>query len=137
MNLTVQQCAKQLGIVSHSVRKWIWAGKLPAQKIPKGREQWTYLVSADDWHRFLEEREKVKLPDARSLLVPTTRPPHSHIYFESSNPDDRLVKQTALMKKALRGCRASRDALREHPYRLTYWLVVDGPEKEGRNDDLR
>ena len=126
MTLTVQQCAQQIKVVPHSIRKWIWAGKLPAKKVLKGREQWTYLVNAEDWQRFVEERKQPKLQDARPLPASPPRPSHSHIYFETNDPDDRLVKQAELMRRALRGCRASRETLREEPYRLTYWMAVDG-----------
>jgi hypothetical protein len=126
MTLTVQQCAQQIKVVPHSIRRWIWAGKLPAKKIPQGREQWTYLVNAEDWQRFVEEREKRPLPDAQPIPVSPLRPSHSHIYFESSDPDDRLIQQAVLMKQALNGCRASREALRAEPFRLIYWMAVDG-----------
>jgi len=128
MTLTVQQCAQQIKVVPHSVRKWIWAGKLPAKKIRKGREQWTYLVSAEDWQRFVTERENGPLPEAQPMPASPSRPSHSHIYFETNDPDDRLVRQAALMKRALNGCRVSREQLRGEPYRLTYWMAVDGPK---------
>ena len=131
MTLTVQQCAKQISVVPHSIRKWIWAGKLPAKKVPKGREQWTYLVNAEDWQAFVEERTKGPLPDVQPL---PPRPTHSHIYFETNDPDDRLVQQAALMKLALRGCRASREQLRAEPFRLTYWMAVDGSKGEDNHD---
>ena len=129
MTLTVQQCAQQISVVPHSIRKWIWAGKLPAKKVLKGREQWTYLVNAEDWQRFVEEREKGPLPDVKPMPASPPRASHSHIYFETNDPDDRLVKQAALMKQALNGCRASREQLRAEPFRLTYWMAVDGAER--------
>ena len=126
MTLTVQECAQQIGVVPHSIRKWIWAGKLPAKKILKGRQQWTYLVNTEDWQRFVEERQRPGLQKAQSVPASRTRPAHSHIYFETNDPDDRLVKQAELMRQALRGCRTSREQLRAEPFRLTYWMAVDG-----------
>ena len=127
MTLTVQQCAQQIKVVPHSIRKWIWAGKLPAQKILKGRQQWTYLVNAEDWQRFVDERKQPKPQDAQPVPARSPqRPSHSHIYFETNDPDDRLVQQAELMRKARGGCRASRERLRGEPFRLTYWMAVDG-----------
>ena len=131
MTLTVQQCAQQIKVVPHSIRKWIWAGRLPAQKIQKGRQQWTYLVNAEDWQAFVEDRQNGRLSERGGDVIPgsvpqPTRPSQHHAYFPSDDPDDRIVKQAELMRKARGGCRASREQLRAEPFRLTYWMAVDG-----------
>jgi len=132
MTLTVQECAQQIGVVSHSIRKWIWAGRLPAQKARKGRQQWTYMVKAEDWQRFVAERAKGRLPDRhnveamRESAPSPTRPSQHHAYFPCDDPADRQVQQAALMKRARQGCKASREMLRAEPFRLIYWLAVDG-----------
>lgn len=135
MTLTVQQCAKQISVVPHSIRKWIWAGRLQAQKVQKGRQQWTYLVSAEDWQQFVAERAKGRLPDRRNVeamresALSPPRPLQHLAYFPTNDPADREVQQVALMKQALKGCLASREVLRAEPYRLTYWMAVDGAQK--------
>ena len=118
--LDVPTLARESGVTTHSVRRWILSGKLPATTIPKGREQQVYVVQRSAWEAFRAERGK------GPLLTTPPRPSHSHIYFETNDPDDRLVKQAALMKQALNGCRASREQLRAEPFRLTYWMAVDG-----------
>lgn len=124
MTLTVQQCAKELGVASHSIRKWIWDGKLHAQKVPKGREQWTYIIRAEDWMAFVKQwATKLQAPDELDSTPPSKK---SHAYFVVADPDDRQIERAALMRKALKGCKASREALRGDPYRLTYWMAVDG-----------
>lgn len=133
MTFTIQECAQQIGVVSHSIRKWIWAGRLPAGKVRKGRQQWTYMVKAEDWQQFVAERAKGRLPDRRNVEAmrepapSPTRPSQHHAYFPTNDPADREVQQAALIRKALKGCKASRKALRGDPYRLTYWMAVDGP----------
>ena len=133
--LTVQQCAKQISVVPHSIRKWIWAGKLPAKKLRKGREQWTYLVNVEDWQQFMEERSKGRLPDRRNVEAMRNSTPHPpqplqhYAYFPTDDPEDRLIQQATLMRQAMKGCKASRDALRSEPFRLTYWMAVDGVEE--------
>jgi hypothetical protein len=131
VTLTVQECTQQINVVPHSIRKWIWAGKLPAKKIPKGREQWTYLVNAEDWQAFVEDRQNGRLSERGGDVIPgsvpqPTRPSQHLAYFPTNDPADREVQQVALMKRAMQGCRASREALREEPYRLIYWMAVDG-----------
>jgi hypothetical protein len=125
-HMTVRECADQFQVVPQTIRKWIWTGRLPAQKVQKGRQQWTYLVNAEDWQRFLVARQQVQLPDAQSIPARAMRPSRSAAFMESSDPEDRYVKQRTLMAKALKGCRASREILRGDPYRLMYWMAVDG-----------
>ncbi len=134
MTLTVQECAQQINVVPHSIRKWIWAGRLPAQKIQKGRQQWTYLVNAEDWQAFVENRKAGRVSEPPSVEAAPQCPSQHHAYFPSDDPDDRRIKQAELMRKASGGCRASREILRGEPWRLKYWMAVDGNKREDGND---
>ena len=134
MTLTVQQCAKEIAVVPHSIRKFIRSGKLSAQKIPKGREQWTYMVNVEDWQAFVENRKAGRVSEPPSVEAAPQYPSQHHAYFHSDDPDDRRIKQAELMRKASGGCRASREILRGEPWRLKYWMAVDGSKGEDNHD---
>ena len=127
--LDVPMMAAEIGITPHSVRRWILARKLHATTLPKGREQQLYVVRRSVWEAFKQQRQARRNGDKTvPEKVEPRRPSQNFISFTSSDPQDRYVQQAALMKRALNGCRASREALREEPYRLLYWLAVDGPQ---------
>ena len=130
--LDVPMMAADAGVTLHSVRRWIMKQQLPATTRPRGREQQVCLVRRSVWEAFKAARlarrngaESEAMPaplDPR----PSVRPSQHHAYFPTDDPHDRQVQQVALMKQALRGCRVSREQLRYEPYRLTYWIAVDG-----------
>lgn len=121
--MTVNQCAQELGVVSHTIRKWIWAGQIHAEKIRKGREQWTYLIRVEDWQRFLATRANSSLPNSE----PTTSASRLHLRTDYFMPDEVEAERTRrgdLMAAALNGCQQSRRILR-HGYQLSRWYRAD------------
>ena len=134
--LDVPMMAADAGVTLHSVRRWILTQQLPATTRPRGREQQVYLVRRSAWEAFKAARlarrngaESEAMP-APLEPRPSVRSPQHHAYFPTDDPHDRQVQQTALMKRAMQGCRASRERLREEPFLLTYWMAVDGSERE-------
>jgi len=55
--LTVQEIAERLELHPHTIRRYIWGGKLPAAKF--GR---VWRVSEEDLRAFIEERKRPKGP---------------------------------------------------------------------------
>ena len=129
--LDVPMMAAEAGVTTHSVRRWILKQQLPATTRQRGREQQVYLVQRSVWEAFKAARLAHKREATPSPLEPrpVVRSSQHLAYFPTHDPADREVQQVALMKRAMQGCRASREALREEPYRLTYWMAVDGAER--------
>lgn len=48
--------AREIGVTTHSVRRWIQSGQLPATTCPRGREQQVYLVWRSVWEAFTATR---------------------------------------------------------------------------------
>jgi len=53
--VTVREAAKESGRNMETVRRWIWAGKLPAQKL--GNQ---LFIKRSDWENFLSDTNKLK-----------------------------------------------------------------------------
>ena len=131
--LDVPMMAADAGVTLHSVRRWIMKQQLPATTRPRGREQQVCLVRRSVWEAFKAARlarrngAESEATPAQLEPRPVVRPSQHHAYFPTDDPNDREVYQAELMRHALRGCTASRERLRAEPFRLTYWLAVDGP----------
>jgi excisionase family DNA binding protein len=54
--MTVEQCAKQLGVSSDFIRRLIRDKQLPAYKVGKKE----YRIRTEAWEKFLEERRTDK-----------------------------------------------------------------------------
>ena len=132
--LDVPMMAADAGVTLHSVRRWILKQQLLATTRPRGREQQVYLVRRSVWEAFKAARLARRNGAEREAMPapleprPSVRPSQHHAYFPTDDPADRLIQQAALMTQALKGCRASRERLRAEPFRLIYWMAVDGPQ---------
>ncbi len=60
--MTVREAARQCGRTAETVRRWIWAGKLPAQKL--GNQ---LFVSRTDLERLTSEPKVQRVPDLKFL----------------------------------------------------------------------
>ena len=95
--LTTEEAANLADVTSKTIRKWIQDGLLKAERIPKGRCQYTQYVRQEDVEDLLEAKA-CKMP-AKQRQLPT----HVGAPLLSYDDLDHQAKQRTLLDSARRG----------------------------------
>ena len=102
--LTTEEAAAIAGVTSKTIRKWIVDGRLKAERVPRGRCQYTQTVQEDDLEHLLEEKAcKAQVTGHLASSKQRQLPTAVGAPLLSYDDVDHWAKQRGLLESARQG----------------------------------